>query len=106
MTENHNVSANRSVIITQAQANGEIGAHENIVLRKQAEILLPENQMAIPLVDGKEERPVVQIIRQRGERERAAKFDRSLDPRRVMSGMLMPPLTKCLPWFQEMISLS
>src|SRR5262249_21540026 len=41
----------------------------NLILREQSEFLLPERHVAVPLVDAKQERAVVQIVLQRGEGE-------------------------------------
>src|SRR5262249_8993163 len=57
------------LVITQAQGDGKIRAHKNLILREQAEFLLPKSQMPVDQVEGIQERAVVQIIIQLDECE-------------------------------------
>src|SRR5215510_10162179 len=60
------------LIVTQAGGEGEIRPHQNLILREQAEFLLPKRQVTVPLIDGKQKGPLIQIIPQSGEGEHAA----------------------------------
>src|SRR5262249_5335126 len=60
------------LVITHAQGDGKIRTRQNLILRKQAEFLLPKRQVAVALVNGIQERAVIQIIFQGCEGERPA----------------------------------